>query len=64
MFDVNGDTLAVNDLVKIWNDKNGYIWRISETLNNGCVIITRGLDDFGIIQPEKLTWVTTPKEVN
>lgn len=60
MQDVNGDLLEIGDLVKIWNDKNQYIWRITEKLDNGAVLINRNNEHTGIVNPSKLIWVSTP----
>jgi hypothetical protein len=60
MQDVNGDTLNLGDQVKIWNDKNQYVWRVTEQLDNGAVIIHRAGREPGIVNPTKLIWVSTP----
>lgn len=62
MLDLNGNTLEINDLVKIAGNKNDYIWRLSAQLPNGLVTITRGLDNNGIIHPTQLVWITSPRK--
>jgi hypothetical protein len=60
MQDVNGDLIEIGDLVKIWNDKNQYVWCITEQLDNGAVLIHRNNAEPGIVNPTKLIWVSTP----
>lgn len=63
MLDVNNFIIELGDLVKIWNDKNAYLWKVEDKLDNGTVLITRANGHYtGIIEPGKLIWVDTPRK--